>query len=104
MIYKLLYQLNIILKNLNFTQIMIVLQNVNSYLIPFINVLLNVLFKPGVLFDFDQSDDEMVLKVSAAEHNCSSLFYNELYSPIIIYSERMYCIDCMKYSLNESAD
>ena len=62
---------------------MIVLQNVNSYLIPFINVLLNVLFKPGVLFDFDQSDDEMVLKVSAAEHNCSSLFYNELYSLII---------------------
>ena len=39
-----------------------------------------------VLFAFDASDDEMVLKVSVAEHNCSSLFYNELYSPIITVS------------------
>ena len=28
----------------------------------------------------------MVLKVSVAEYNCSSLFYNELYSPIITVS------------------
>ena len=45
------------------------------------NVLLNS--ANGVLFNFDASDDEMVLKVSVAEDNSSSLFYNELYSPII---------------------
>ena len=45
------------------------------------NVLLNS--ANGVLFNFDASDDEMVLKVSVAEDNSSSLFYDELYSPII---------------------
>ena len=62
-----------------------ILQNDKNYLISSIDIRYNVLFKPntGVLFDFDASDDEVVLKVSVAGHNYSSLFYNELYSPII---------------------
>ena len=61
-----------------------ILQNDENYLISSIDIRYNVLFKPntGVLFDFDASDDEVVLKVSVAGHNYSSLFYNELYSPI----------------------
>ena len=67
---------------------MMVIQKDYSYLIPLIEILVDVLFElhNTVLFAFDASDDEMVLKVSVAEHNCSSLFYNELYSPIIIVS------------------
>ena len=59
------------------------------------NVLLNS--SNGVLFAFDASDDEIVLKVSVAEDNSSSLFYNELYSPIItVEIETVLTIDCIK--------
>ena len=78
---------------------MIVWQNDNFYLIPFFEILLNVLLNSsnGVLFAFDASDDEMVLKVSVAEDNSSSLFYNELYSPIItVEIETVLTIDCIK--------
>jgi len=78
---------------------MIVWQNDNFYLIPFFEILLNVLLNSsnGVLFAFDASDDEIVLKVSVAEDNSSSLFYNELYSPIItVEIETVLTIDCIK--------
>ena len=69
-------------------EIIMILQNDKNHLILKLSLIefrYNVLFKPntGVLFDFDASDDEVVLKVSVAGHNYSSLFYNELYSPII---------------------
>ena len=58
------------------------------------NVLLNS--SNGVLFNFDASDDEMVLKVSVAEDNSSSLFYNKLYSPIItVEKDTVLPIDCI---------
>ena len=69
------------------------------YLIPFFEILLNVLLNSpnGVLFVFDASDDEMVLKVSVAEDNSSSLFYNELYSPIItVEIDTVLPIDCIE--------
>ena len=78
---------------------MIVWQNDNFYLIPFFEILLNVLLNSsnGVLFAFDASDDEMVLKVSVAEDNSSSLFYNELYSPIItVEIDTVLPIDCIE--------
>ena len=60
---------------------------------------MNVLWNSpnGVLFVFDASDDEMVLKVSVAEDNSSSLFYNELYSPIItVEIDTVLPIDCIE--------